>query len=53
MFKRVRLKKEEEENGDYSQILIRGFLLIRIFVRAVVIVEFNQTVLPLRLLKLN
>ena len=46
-------EKEEEENEDCSQILIRGFLLIRIFVRAVVIAEFNQTVLPLRLLKLN
>ena len=46
-------EKEEEESEDCSQILIRGFLLIRIFVRAVVIAEFNQTVLPLRLLKLN
>ena len=44
MFKLVRLKKEEEENEDYSQILIRGSLLIRIFVRDVVIAEFNQTV---------
>ena len=53
MFKLVRLKKEEEESVGYSQILIRGSLLIQIFVRAVVIAEFNQTALPSRPLKLN
>ena len=53
MFRLVRLKKEEEESGDYFQILIRGSLLIQIFVKAVVIAEFNQTVLPSRPLKLN
>ena len=53
MFRLAQLKKGEEESEDYSQILIRGFLLIQIFVRAAVIVEFNQTVLPSRPLKLN
>ncbi len=53
MFRLVQLKKEEEESEDYSQILISGYLLIQIFVRAAVIAEFNQTVLPSRPLKLN
>ena len=53
MFRLMQLKKGEEESEDYSQILMSGYLLIQIFVRAAVIAEFNQTVLPSRPLKPN